>query len=339
MDTQDILKSLANLERNLQGIESAKQQVEKTVAAYDSTRLQLSKLSQDLSGISSELHTIVTTIRDNQQELDASISEKIEMVFANINNEASRLSETATDISKSFNSSCEKTVKTVRTKIDETISTFNEDVQQKLSEIASAITGFKSLITSIEGEFKSNASLAIANIQKSLDAAVNGFVNRIEGCLKDFSNLKDELGAIVNQQKKLNEDIYSKIKSDADDIKASIVKLDKHIKESQDSIESYHKELASMLLSIQQGTDPSAQKVSDRFNSVDGSLGEVQNKVSSVSTQLGTATNHIIDENKQTILSEIKTLKGENASIKKLVVFCLVVIAISLLLNVINFIK
>lgn len=339
MDTQDILKSLANLERNLQGIESAKQQVEKTVAAYDSTRLQLSKLSQDLSGISSELHTIVTTIRDNQQELDASISEKIEMVFANINNEASRLSETATDISKSFNSSCEKTVKTVRTKIDETISTFNEDVQQKLSEIASAITGFKSLITSIEGEFKSNASLAIANIQKSLDAAVNGFVNRIEGCLKDFSNLKDELGAIVNQQKKLNEDIYSKIKSDADDIKASIVKLDKHIKESQDSIESYHKELASMLLSIQQGTDPSAQKVSDRFNSVDGSLGEVQNKVSSVLTQLGTATNHIIDENKQTILSEIKTLKGENASIKKLVVFCLVVIAISLLLNVINFIK
>lgn len=339
MDTQDILKSLANLEQNLQGIESAKQQVEKTVAAYDSTRLQLSKLSQDFSGISSELRTIVTIIRDNQQELNASITEKIEQAFANIDDEASRLNEIATKISKSFDSSCEKTVKTVRTKIDETISVFNEDVQQNLSEITSAISGFKSLITSIEGEFKSNSSLAITNLQKSLDTAVNGFVNRIDGCIKDFSIVEDELRSIVNQQKKLNEDIYSKIKSDADVIKTSIVKLDKHIKEYQDSIESHHKELTSMLLSIQQGTDPSAQKVSDRFNSVDGSLGEVQNKVSSVSTQLGTATNHIIDENKQTIFSEITTLKGENASIKKLVVFCLVVIAISLLLNVINFIK
>ena len=42
MDSQEILKSLSNLEQKLQSIESARQQVERTVNAYEGAKAQLS---------------------------------------------------------------------------------------------------------------------------------------------------------------------------------------------------------------------------------------------------------------------------------------------------------
>ena len=47
MNTQDIIKSLSNLEHSLQGVESARQQVDSTVAAYGATQKQLATLSQE----------------------------------------------------------------------------------------------------------------------------------------------------------------------------------------------------------------------------------------------------------------------------------------------------
>ena len=55
----------------------------------------------------------------------------------------------------------------------------------------------------------------------------------------------------------------------------------------------------------------------------------------SVLSQLGNATNHIIEHNKQILLSEVASVKAENTSIKKLVVFCLLVTFISVILNII----
>ena len=62
---------------------------------------------------------------------------------------------------------------------------------------------------------------------------------------------------------------------------------------------------------------------------------DVKDGLSSVSSQLGNATNHIIEHNKQILLSEVASVKAENTSIKKLVVFCLLVTFISVILNII----
>ena len=46
METNDILKSLSNLEQNLKNIDSARQQVLNTVNAYDGAREQLQHLDR-----------------------------------------------------------------------------------------------------------------------------------------------------------------------------------------------------------------------------------------------------------------------------------------------------
>lgn len=128
--------------------------------------------------------------------------------------------------------------------------------------------------------------------------------------------------------------MFAKIETETKSIKENISELDKQINKLTTHSESNHKELIDILSAILQGNNPSAEKLSARFNSVDGSLGAVKDGVSSVSSQLGTATTQIIDE-KQTLLSEVTAVKAENANIKKMVVFCLVAITISILLNLI----
>ena len=58
MDSQEILKSLSTLEQKLQSIESARQQVERTVNAYEGAKAQLSVLTQDFTDIYQELKNI-----------------------------------------------------------------------------------------------------------------------------------------------------------------------------------------------------------------------------------------------------------------------------------------
>ena len=55
MDTQDIVKSLSKLEHSLQGVESARKQVEDTVSAYGATQKQLATLSQELANVSNAI--------------------------------------------------------------------------------------------------------------------------------------------------------------------------------------------------------------------------------------------------------------------------------------------
>ena len=100
-------------------------------------------------------------------------------------------------------------------------------------------------------------------------------------------------------------------------------------------IEDEHlKELIEVLSAILQGSSPHGERLTARCNTVAGSIGAVKDGVSSVSSQLGTATNQIIDHNKQALLSEVTEVKAENASIKKLVIFCLIVTFISMILNI-----
>ena len=84
MNTQDIIKSLSNLEHSLQGVESARQQVEKTVAAYGTTQKQLAILSQEFVKTSNELNSVIDVVRNNQEQLSATLSSEVERLFVHV---------------------------------------------------------------------------------------------------------------------------------------------------------------------------------------------------------------------------------------------------------------
>lgn len=339
MDTQDILKSLSNLEQSLQGVESARQQVEKTVAAYDGAKLQIVNLTQEFAGISKEFNTIVSTIKNNQQVFETTLSEKVKMVFASINDKIIVMGDELMSINNTFASNCKETAISVKDNITEALQLFTEKVQVEISGITNALSDFQTLISVVENEFKTDTSNTVSAIKSSLYSTTDEFRDKLNTHLKAFSDLKGDLQGVVNLQKQYNLEVFAKIEAETKSIKSSISDLDKKINNLNSTSESNHKELIDFLSAIIQGNNPSAEKMSAKLNIVDGSIGAIKDGVTSVSTQLGTATTQIIDENKQTLLSEITMVKTENANIKKMLVFCLIAISILILLNVVMLVR
>lgn len=334
MNTQDIIKSLSNLEHSLQGVESARQQVEKTVAAYGATQKQLATLSQEFVNVSNELSSVIDVVRNNQEQLSATISSEIERLLVLIESKVAVLGNKVSEMNQTFENSCLATAKSINESVDTAIVSFKEKVQDELAEVSSALTEFYSIVKDIKEGFKADASHAISTIKETGDKIVIGFQDKIANHLSSLSKLKNELEAIINLQKKLNAEILAKIETETAAIKATISDLDSQLKGIRNNNDNYHKELIEVLSAILQGNSSSVEKLTIRFNTVDGNIGAVRDGVSSVSTQLATATSQIIANNKQVLLSEVTAIKAENANIKKLVVFCLIATIISVILNI-----
>ena len=371
MNTQDIIKSLSNLEHSLQGVESARQQVDSTVAAYGATQKQLATLSQEFVKVSNELGSVIDVVRNNQEQLSATLSSKIEHLLIQIEGKVAILGNKASSMNQTFESSCTETAKSINDNIAAAIASFNGKVKDELSEVSTVFAEFNSIIKDIQEDFQKDVSQALCTLQEASEKVVADFQETIANQLSSLSKLNGELEDIVHLQKKQIAEILTKFETESASIKASISNLDSQlkgmtscndenhkellakfetgaasIKASICNIDSQlkgmtscndenHKELLELLSALLQGNSPSAEILTTRFNAVDGSIVDVKDRLSSVSSQLGNATNHIIEHNKQILLSEVASVKAENTSIKKLVVFCLLVTFISVILNII----
>ena len=371
MNTQDIIKSLSNLEHSLQGVESARQQVDSTIAAYGATKKQLATLSQEFVKVSNELNSVIDVVRNNQEQLSATLSSKIEHLLIQIEGKVAILGNKASSMNQTFESSCTETAKSINDNIAAAIASFNGKVKNELSEVSTVFAEFNSIIKDIQEDFQKDVSQALCTLQEASEKVVADFQETIANQLSSLSKLNGELEDIVHLQKKQIAEILTKFETESASIKASISNLDSQlkgmtscndenhkellakfetgaasIKASICNIDSQlkgmtscndenHKELLELLSALLQGNSPSAEILTTRFNAVDGSIVDVKDRLSSVSSQLGNATNHIIEHNKQILLSEVASVKAENTSIKKLVVFCLLVTFISVILNII----
>ena len=372
MNTQDIIKSLSNLEHSLQGVESARQQVDSTVAAYDATQKQLATLSQEFVKVSNELGSVIDVVRNNQEQLSATLSSKIEHLLIQIEGKVAVLGNKASLMNQTFESSCTETAKSINDSIDAAITSFKEKVKDELSEVSTVFAEFSALINEIQERFEKYAlQQAISTLQENCEKIVIDFQQKIANHLSSLSKLNGELEAIVNIQKNQNDvilkkfeaetalikasltnidsqlegmkscndenhnELLAKFETGSASIKASICNIDSQLKGMTSCNDENHKELLELLSALLQGNSPSAEILTTRFNAVDGSIVDVKDRLSSVSSQLGNATNHIIEHNKQILLSEVASVKAENTSIKKLVVFCLLVTFISVILNII----
>ena len=295
MNTQDIIEALSNLEHSLLGVDSARQQVEKTVAAYGATQKQLATLSQELVKFSNELDSMVDIVRDNQEQLSATLSSKVGHLLVLIEDKVTLLGDKASVMNQTFENSCMETAKSINENVD------------------AAIVSFKS------------------TLQETCE--------KIDNHLRALSKLEDELEDIVNLQEKLNAEFLTKLETVSATIEASISDIDCQLKGIRNNNDEHHKELTEALSAILQGDNPSAKKLTARFNTVDGNIGAVKDMVSDVSTQLGTETSKIIEHNKQALRSEATAVKAENARIKNLIIFCVIVATISAILNIMMLFK
>ena len=190
-------------------------------------------------------------------------------------------------------------------------------IKASLTNIDSQLEGMKSCNDENHNELLAKFEKESTSIQAS--------TSNIDRQLKGMKSCTDEN----------HKEILDKFETEVASIKASTSNIDNQLKGMTIHNDEHHKELLELLSALLQGNSPSAEILTTRFNAVDGSIVDVKDRLSSVSSQLGNATNHIIEHNKQILLSEVASVKAENTSIKKLVVFCLLVTFISVILNII----
>lgn len=140
MDTQDILKTLNNLEQSLQNVDSARQQVANTVNAYEGAKAQLHALAMEFAIVSNELKNIYTAINENVSSIDNTLQDKIESVFSDITSKTQELEDAVRNIQTAFVTTCNRSAQSVKSTVDNSLLKLNNEVDTTLVNFSKKAT-------------------------------------------------------------------------------------------------------------------------------------------------------------------------------------------------------
>ena len=335
MDAQDILKTLNNLEKSLQNVESARQQVINTVDAYEGAKSQLHALAEEFSTVSAELKNVYTAINKNASSLDMTLQKKFEEVFKSITSRTQELQNSVTNIQSAFKVACEQSTESIEgsvdncilkfcNEIDTAIVNFSKKAKLETDGIAAALAGFKSSALQMQKEFSLSISAAAGDHKATQEKIASDFGKSVSNHISSFKSLSTELQSRIDKYEEINLTLEIKVDQTFDLVK----------KESES--------LASAIHKLQANQKYEHDDLSKRFDTIDSEQAEVITSISDFKNRLDYASSHIV-QNQTTIIAstekrlvdEINSVKEELVSSKKLTFLCLIAIAISLVLNII----
>lgn len=186
MEANEILTSLAKLEASLKEIESAKEQVQKTVGAYASVQKQIGDYTKALETISGSIKVIIndvqsqrTSLNDDALSILATLQGKADDIISMQNSYVSKtlesLKSTLDATNDSFIGNCTDTTDSLKKNTDEEIKKLDE----RINELKVCATNLNSLQESIKStldkivEVKQDIS-DLQNSSKALNNAISG---------------------------------------------------------------------------------------------------------------------------------------------------------------------
>ncbi len=141
MEANEILTSLAKLEASLKEIESAKEQVQKTVGAYASVQKQISDYTKALEttsgcikGIITDVQSQRTALNDDAASVFATLGAKSDEIISNQNSSISKILEsfksTLEATKDSFTKNCSNTSVSLKRDTDEEVKKLDERIKE-----------------------------------------------------------------------------------------------------------------------------------------------------------------------------------------------------------------
>lgn len=217
MEQKDILKSLAELEATLKGIESAKKQVETVVAAYSQLGTSASAYSNSIADISSNLATIIANIKEKNDVLQ----------------------QEASAILDAFQQQCTVAVEAEESSLKVASSTFATDCN---AVVENAKTAFKGQVDNLDSTLSAKClalSASISNLNAEI-AKLESLHSLIKSTLDSVSTLKGDVKALGDSltESQSNQDkdlalIKTNIETFLEDVKAKFTSLQNKLEESQ----------------------------------------------------------------------------------------------------------
>ncbi len=216
----DINAALERLENNLVEVESAKKQVEKTIATSESLQQIIGRYTDTLNAMGKDVSSFIEEIRNYQ---DINTSELSSVVDA--------LKTSCECVINKFNADVNTAIKNFDEKITETIVKFgseNEKLQiqiNKLNSLKDVLNGATKELNEI-GKKVDTLAIELKNCQSEQDVMLTSIKSEIDVLP---SSVKSHAEAIVEEVKSNASDLKTKSEEIIGDVSKAIKKLDNQI--------------------------------------------------------------------------------------------------------------
>lgn len=216
----DINAALERLENNLVEVESAKKQVEETIATSESLQQIIGRYTDTLNAMGKDVSSFIEEIRNYQ---DINTSELSSVVDA--------LKTSCECVINKFNADVNTAIKNFDEKITETIVKFgseNEKLQiqiNKLNSLKDVLNGATKELNEI-GKKVDTLAIGLKNCQSEQDVMLTSIKSEIDVLP---SSVKSHAEAIVEEVKSNASDLKTKSEEIIGDVSKAIKKLDNQI--------------------------------------------------------------------------------------------------------------
>lgn len=159
MEDKDLLSSLENLERDLQSVNSAREQVESTVKMYHEVGTKFNDYVSNLESVSANITTLVETIKNERSAFSSSMDETTKAKFRELDDEIDRFKNAIEPLFAQYRSALEE------------LQTNSRD------KLTRAITNLNTTSNQIEKKFKETCDSVATQQATSLEAKLNQIVS------------------------------------------------------------------------------------------------------------------------------------------------------------------
>lgn len=336
MDAQGILKSLSNLEQKLQSIESARQQVERTVNAYEGAKAQLSVLTQDFTDIYQELNNVLVEIQNNKNNVSTEVSDKADGVFKALQARTTSLEQATNGIKQDFENACNAATdnfsksieKSEKDLVDSMLANINEvrkETVKEIEKVSGIVTAFSTAATELQSNYKEALSSSAENQKTVMGQITTEFSKSVEQYIVSMRNVRIEMEAVLERYNSVSTRIEDKLGLVESELKATIDQLSSNVDEKSKEILEGHNTLSS--------------KIEEQCGKINADLKTGTNKISSEIVSSNADNKELAKKMNEKIDSVVLQILNANAKSHKLIVFLVIGLIISILLNILAIAK
>lgn len=340
MDTQQILSSLASLRDNLSAIETARQQVQNNVAAYDKVRLQLADTSTNITKILEDFASLVKEIDGYQASISSDVEAATKDILKQLNAKADSISSESSNVVDSLKAALSSVQNELQVATDNAIQRIDENAA-KTDEILEA------LFQQTNSHFVASTEAAI----KSFNREIESFKKQVSGISEKFGNsLSAQLGRLstsVNDHIGKYESLNHKLKTQIDNLekqnelfKSSVAGLEEAITKKIDEllpaiksrIDALSIEVGNSKSEIKSAIDSAYQKAkTDLKGSDDATKKRIEKLEDNIAANQAKTTSNIESLGK-IIQGQIDEMKSQNSSTRTLTIIGFIILALMILL-------
>ncbi|MDR1646415.1 MAG: hypothetical protein LBS05_11485 [Tannerellaceae bacterium] len=213
MDTNELLIAISGLEKNLKDIDSAREQVNKTIEAYKGVHGQVESYTKSLEKVSQNIFSMIDAVKSNRQILGSELDKELKGKFKEMEGKLSDMKAIAQSSSEKFATQCELATSEIQNTLNKTSESFNStttDIQANSKVLANNIlTNFRNNIDA-ETEKLDNCiqqlNNALSNFTKlhlEIEQKIAEYYNPVKRQLKAIENQNKFLSQAVNKNRKL----------------------------------------------------------------------------------------------------------------------------------------